>query len=176
VEPSPRFPRGGRRVAVFAVFAAIAPLVTALLTAHVPHPARARAAETAVPGPGPAAAAADTRPLVSFARQRLDERFFAEGAAVGDFNADGVPDVAAGPFWFAGPAFTERHAFAEPKAFDPRNYSDNFFAWSRDFNADGWDDILVYGFPGTDASWFENPRGAVGTWRRHVVLSQVDNE
>jgi hypothetical protein len=34
-----------------------------------------------------------------------DERFFAEGAGVGDFNRDGVPDIVAGPFWFAGPAF-----------------------------------------------------------------------
>ena len=46
-----------------------------------------------------------TRPLVSFTKHRLDERFFAEGAGVGDFNNDGTPDVVAGPFWFAGPDF-----------------------------------------------------------------------
>jgi len=115
-------------------------------------------------------------PLPSFTRHALDGRFFAEGAGVGDFNHDGVPDVAAGPFWFAGPAFEERHEFAPPKPFDPRGYSDNFFAWSHDFNRDGWDDILVYGFPGQDASWFENPRGAEGHWQRHRVLPQVDNE
>ncbi|MFM7250951.1 MAG: FG-GAP repeat domain-containing protein, partial [Planctomycetaceae bacterium] len=115
-------------------------------------------------------------PLPSFTRHALDGRFFAEGAGVGDFNHDGVPDVAAGPFWFAGPDFQERHEFAPPKPFDPRGYSDNFFAWSHDFNSDGWDDILVYGFPGQDASGFENPRGAEGHWQRHRVLPQVDNE
>ena len=127
-----------------------------------------------------AASAADgpagTKPLVTYSKQRLDERFFAEGAGVGDFNKDGVRDIVAGPFWFAGPAFTERHAYSEPKPFDPRKYSDNFFAWSRDLSGDGWDDILVYGFPGTDASWFENPRGGDGHWKRHVVLTHVDNE
>ena len=121
-------------------------------------------------------APAATKPLVTFAKQRLDERFFAEGAGVGDFNKDGVPDVVAGPFWFAGPDFTQRHSYREPKPFDPRGYSDTFFTWGHDFDGDGWDDILVYGFPGTDASWFENPRGAAGPWKRHVVLPQVDNE
>ena len=120
--------------------------------------------------------AGTTKPLVTFSKQRLDDRFFAEGAGVGDFNKDGVPDLVAGPFWFAGPTFSERHAFYEPKSFDPHRYSDNFFAWSHDFNGDGWHDILVYGFPGNDASWFENPRGQEGHWRRHVVLPQVDNE
>ena len=125
------------------------------------------------------AAAADvsaTAPLVTFERRKLDGRFFAEGAGIGDFNHDGLPDVAAGPFWFAGPSFESRHEFLPPKPFDPRGYSDNFFSWGHDFNADGWDDILVYGFPGQDASWFENPQGAEGHWKRHRVLESVDNE
>src|SRR5581483_10937559 len=59
-------------------------------------------------------------------------------------------------------------------------YSDNFFAFVYDFNHDGWPDILIYGFPGKDASWFENP-GAEGLkgntpWKRHVVFDVVDNE
>jgi putative membrane-bound dehydrogenase-like protein len=118
----------------------------------------------------------ESRSLVSFGKRRLDERFFAEGATVGDFNHDGVPDLVAGPFWFAGPDFTARHAYAEPKPFDPKGYSDNFFAFSHDFSGDGWADILVYGFPGAGAAWFENPREGAGPWRRHVALPQVDNE
>src|SRR6185436_17309008 len=60
-------------------------------------------------------------------------------------------------------------------------YSDNFFAFTQDFNKDGWDDILIYGFPGKDASWYENPKGKKsedGTehWKRHKVLDIVDNE
>jgi len=55
-------------------------------------------------------------------------------------------------------------------------YSDNFFAFVYDFNGDGWSDILIYGFPGKDASWFENPQGKDGPWKRHVIFDQVDNE
>ncbi len=55
-------------------------------------------------------------------------------------------------------------------------YSDNFFVWPHDFNRDGWNDILVVGFPGTDTSWFENPKGKEGHWARHKVFAQTDNE
>ena len=127
---------------------------------------------------GRAGAAEDTRPLVSFETRKLEGRFFAEGAGVGDFNHDGTPDVVAGPFWFAGPMFVERHEFAAAKPFDPHGYSDAFFAWGHDVDGDGWDDILVYGFPGTEAAWYENPRSQAGdgVWKRHVALPQVDNE
>jgi hypothetical protein len=55
-------------------------------------------------------------------------------------------------------------------------YSNNFFAWIHDFNADGWKDILIVGFPGTDTSWFENPKGRDGHWTRHRIFDQTDNE
>ena len=123
-----------------------------------------------------AAAEVPALPLATFTRKKLDARFFTEGAGVGDFNHDGTPDVAAGPFWFAGPSFEERHEIYPPKPFDPRGYSDNFFCWGHDLSGDGWDDILVYGFPGQDASWFENPRDSGGQWTRHKVMASVNNE
>src|SRR4051812_34448202 len=107
---------------------------------------------------------------------RLSEEFFAEGSAVGDLNRDGVPDVIAGPYWYEGPAFGARHELYAPVAFDPMKYSDNFFAFVADFNADGWNDILVIGFPGKDASWLENPGTTNAAWQRHAVFAQVDNE
>jgi hypothetical protein len=55
-------------------------------------------------------------------------------------------------------------------------YSDNFFAFVYDFNHDGWDDILIIGFPGKEAIWYENPRGGEGDWKKHVVFDVVDNE
>ena len=33
-------------------------------------------------------------------------------------------------------------------------------AFGRDINQDGWDDILILGFPGEKSSWYENPKGA----------------
>jgi len=139
-------------------------------------------------------AAAPARPAppspMKWERYQLSDQFFSEGAAVGDFNKDGKMDVVAGPYWYEGPDFksARKHQYysygekdgkqVEPKPFDPIKYSDNFFAFVHDVNGDGWDDIMIYGFPGKDASWFQNPGKAdhQGPWTRHVVLDMVDNE
>ena len=113
---------------------------------------------------------------VGWQTQQLSDQFYSEGATVGDFNQDGAADIASGPFWYQGPAFKTKHPFYAQDAFDPHGYSNNFFAFTEDFNGDGWDDILIYGFPGKDASWFENPKGAERFWPRHQVLERVDNE
>jgi hypothetical protein len=55
-------------------------------------------------------------------------------------------------------------------------YSENFLAFTYDFNGDGWTDILVYGFPGKEAAWYENPKGRDGHWQRHVIFTVLDNE
>ena len=122
------------------------------------------------------ASQAEEHVLTEFKTHRLTDEFYAEGATAGDYNHDGVGDIAAGPFWFAGPDFKERHAFYEPKAHDPHNYSSNFLSFTDDFNNDGWDDILVFSFPGQDASWFENPKGIDRFWPRHKVVDVVENE
>jgi putative membrane-bound dehydrogenase-like protein len=115
-------------------------------------------------------------PLRTFSKQTLSQEFFCEGASYGDFNKDGKMDLVAGPFWFEGPDFSKKHEYYTPKPFDPGGYSDNFFAFTGDFSGDGWTDILIYGFPGKDASWFENPQGKDGHWTRHMVMPTVDNE
>lgn len=121
----------------------------------------------------PAAAPADA---VSFQRLQLSDQFFCEGATFADLNRDGKPDAIAGPYWYEGPDFKVRHEFYPAGAFDPLGYSDNFFVFAHDFNADGWLDLFVLGFPGVDASWYENPGEAVRPWRRRVVYLPVDNE
>ena len=117
-----------------------------------------------------------THQIHTFERIQLDQDFYAEGATLGDLNGDGQVDLIAGPWWYAGPTFTDRHSYYDPKTFDPAGYSDNFFAFVHDFNRDQRNDILIIGFPGQDASWFENPGAQNVAWMRHRVLDRVDNE
>jgi hypothetical protein len=133
----------------------------------------------------------------AFRTQVVSDKFWSEGVAVGDFNRDGIEDVCAGPFWHAGPDFATRHAYRPAKAtFKLKGtngveqviegfagalgrtnaYSDDFMNFTRDFNGDGWDDILVVGLPGTAAVWYENPQGKPGEWTGHKIFDVVDNE
>jgi hypothetical protein len=141
--------------------------------------------------------AASAQDLHTFKRIQLSDQFWCEGANFGDLNNDGVNDLISGPYWWEGPAFTNRHEYYPAKAtfklklgpmtsvavpgFEgglgkENTYSDNFFAWAYDFNTDGWNDILIIGFPGKDTSWFENPKGKEGHWTRNKVFAQTDNE
>jgi hypothetical protein len=125
---------------------------------------------------GSTALLAADKPEVRFEKQVLTDKFFAEGAAFGDFNHDGEMDIVAGPFWWEGPQFTAQHAYYPPKPFDPLVYSDNFSAYVYDINGDEWDDIVVIPFPGVEGFWYENPEGKEGNWVRRVTIPAVDNE
>jgi hypothetical protein len=127
-----------------------------------------------------------------FERKELSNEFWSEGANFGDFNHDGVNDVVSGPYWWEGPKFETRHEYAPAtvsykrkaaggseemvKGVDPHGYSKNFFAFTFDFNKDGWTDILILGFPGEESAWYENPKGREGHWQRHIMLEVTDNE
>ena len=139
--------------------------------------------------------------LHSWKKIQLSEHFWSEGATFADLNKDGHNDIISGPYWWEGPDFKKRHTFYDDSrtftrkkadgtdekipgfegALGTKNtYSDNFFAYTHDFNGDGFPDILILGFPGQDASWFENPGkaglGADKPWTRHKVFDMVDNE
>lgn len=114
---------------------------------------------------------------ITWKRQQLHGDFYSEGAAIGDVNGDGKPDVIAGPFWWEGPAFEKKHAYYEPKIFSINGYSDNFFAYVHDFNADQKNDILILGFPGKEARLYLNPGVHDDKpWPMHIVADVVDNE
>ena len=61
----------------------------------------------------PASAAEVTVP--AFKKQHLEKFYWSEGAAFGDLNRDGKPDVVYGPYWWEGPDFTQRHELYAPK-------------------------------------------------------------
>jgi hypothetical protein len=133
----------------------------------------------------------------SFKKVQLTDQFWAEGADIGDFNRDGKMDVISGPFWYEGPDFTKRHEYRPATATFSRKksdgsdetipgfegglgiknaYSDCFLIYAYDFNHDGWTDVIVYGYPGAEVAWYENPKGKEGHWPRHLIFDVLDNE
>ncbi|QDU59153.1 FG-GAP repeat domain-containing protein [Aeoliella mucimassa] len=112
-----------------------------------------------------------------FEKLVLADKFYSEGAYYADFNRDGNLDVVAGPFWYAGPDFQQRHEYREPMEFNPVDYSDNFLTYAGDFNGDEWPDVLCVPYPGTDAYWYENPGESDSKrWTPHLALHEVGNE
>jgi len=164
----PLFFRRAWPIASGKLFALAAGLTAALCAAATPVVAAVAAPESSAMA-------------IRWTTQQLDDTFFAEGASAGDLDGDGHVDVVSGPYWYAGPDFQQRYPLYTPKPFDPHGYSDNFFAYVDDLNGDGHNDVLVIGFPGAAAHWFENPgpdtiRQEAAQWKRHLALDIVDNE
>jgi len=57
-----------------------------------------------------------------------------------------------------------------------KGYSNSFCNYTHDINGDGWDDIIVVGFPGAPFHWYENPQNKPGDWKEHVIWSSICNE
>ena len=116
--------------------------------------------------------------LDQFKRQNLTSTYYSEGTGVGDINNDGHQDVVYGPYWFEGPTFRKQHEIYKPVPQPTERYADHFFCWTHDFDQDGWQDILVVGFPGTPAYVYRNPGAERHNehWPRHQVFDWVSNE
>jgi hypothetical protein len=125
----------------------------------------------------------------SFRKIHLDKYYWSEGANFGDLNRDGKADVISGPYWWEAPDFTKRHEIYPPKTTFVRKKEDGTEERIPGFegalgrknaystvNADGWNDVLTYGLPGTPAYLYLNPKGEMRHWERHQVFDAVDNE
>lgn len=116
------------------------------------------------------------RDEVVFRKVVVDNRFVAEGVAVGDVNRDRKLDILAGNVWYEAPLWTP-HEIAPVQTVDLKNaYSNCFHCWAADLNRDGWVDQIVIGMPGEKAVWRENPKGGSAPWKEHLIWRSACNE
>ncbi len=118
---------------------------------------------------------------VSWQKLVLTDRYYCDGITSGDINQDGIVDIVAGPFWYAGPTFQESHEFYQAVPLPPEESpSNSMFSFVHDFSGDGRLDILVLGRVHLHAAyWYENPGGErVGhdLWERHFAFERVRGE
>jgi hypothetical protein len=92
-----------------------------------------------------------------------------ESCTFGDFNGDGIQDIATGHYWFVGPDFKQKYKFREMRVMGGLFRSLDDFMISKDINSNGFDDIVVGGHA-EGFFWFENPgKNADGLWKRHLI-------
>jgi hypothetical protein len=116
----------------------------------------------------------------NFRMQRLSEWYYSYAAAAADLNHDGVMDVVAGPYWYAGPDYTVAKEIYKPETFNPNTEwpVPSMTQIAYDWEGNGWPDVLtIAGNAGLGvASIFINPKGESRRWEKHTVLTSVGNE
>ncbi len=110
-----------------------------------------------------------------FRMQSLSDFFYSWGAGVGDVNHDGVPDVVAGPFYFTGPDYTERHEFTAARTYSPgTGFPEGMTYFVHDYTGDGWPDIVCV--DSRPIFLYVNPRGESRRWDRYNIVPSANSE
>jgi hypothetical protein len=110
-----------------------------------------------------------------FRMQKLNDFFYSWGATAGDINHDGIPDVIAGPFYFLGPDYTERHEFTSARSYSPGgNFPEGMVYFAYDYTGDGWTDIICV--DSRPIYLYVNPKGESRRWDRYNVVPSATSE
>jgi hypothetical protein len=110
-----------------------------------------------------------------FRMQQLSDFFYSWGATAGDINHDGIPDVVAGPFYFLGPDYTERHEFTAARSYSAsNNFPEGMVYFAYDFTGDGWADIICV--DSRPIYLYVNPKGESRRWDRYNVVPSATSE
>lgn len=113
---------------------------------------------------------------VTWKRTEIDPIFRSEGVTAFDVNKDGQVDVVNGEFWYEAPNFIAHEIRPPGKYNGEAGYSNSFACFNHDINADGWNDLIVIGFPGVPCHWFENPQNKAGAWKQREIWHSAANE
>lgn len=123
------------------------------------------------------AATPSEKPLPQWRKIDVDRKFRSEGVAVADVNKDGQLDVLVGDLWYEAPDWKPHEIRPVGDYGDGlKGYSKCMACWADDINGDGWPDLVLVGFPGDPAIWYENPKGGSGHWPAHEIWHSACNE
>jgi Domain of Unknown Function (DUF1080)/FG-GAP-like repeat/FG-GAP repeat len=115
-----------------------------------------------------------------FRRQTLNTFYYSWGAAVADFNHDGIPDIVSGPYIFYGPDYTHSSEIYLGETVNPSTgwATKSWMEFAADFTGDGWPDVLACKFIDADMGCYlyVNPKGEHRRWDVHRVLDKFDSE
>lgn len=144
-------------------------LASEALKAEALRALRAVALKTPVDVPDAAPASLLT-PLTFIPHRLNDHR--SEACCVADFNGDGKPDIAAGPYLYLAPDWkpVQIREVSTTVTDDGKGYADDFCNLVLDVNKDGKPDIVSGGWFNKTSFWFENTCGKqAGLWPVHTI-------